>query len=83
MADPGTLLTAHDLELTAEAVVAGNGDVGPVGALVAAAFLRLLRHTNRDCLVTFEESLADPAQPLLGEVEYEGETFIVANLHLE
>lgn len=71
-------LTLQDLELTAEAIVAADGaDLGPVGALIASAFLRLVHHSNKTCLGTFEDSLADPEQPLIRDVELDGETFHV------
>ncbi len=81
MSDEPTLLplTLQDLEYTAETVVAGDsveGWSGP-GALIAAAFLRLVRHANKTCLGTFEDSLADPEQPLIRDVEHEGEVFHV------
>lgn len=61
------LVSSQTLEYTARALATNPLSEtywGPA-ALIAAAYLRLLSHTNRDCLATFEASLLDPEQPLL------------------
>lgn len=75
-------LDLRTLELTAEAVVAAADD-GDIGALVAAAFLRLVRHSNSTCLSAFEESLRDETAPLIGEYTHGDEVFTVANPDME